>query len=70
RSLTLYSGKIKVTGQGIVVKLRIDQPNIIIDVWANDITQTTGLLAYIRNPILISLEQSLKALEKSGEVAN
>ncbi len=66
---TLYSGKVKVTGQEIVVKLSMDQPNIMIEVWANDLTQTTGLLAYIRNLIIISLEQSLKALEKSEDVA-
>ncbi len=66
---TLYSGKVKVTGQQIVVNVRLDQPNIIIEVWANDLTQTTGLLAYIRNLITISLQHSLKTLEKSEEVA-
>ncbi|MFX1450473.1 MAG: hypothetical protein ACFFCM_06510, partial [Promethearchaeota archaeon] len=65
----LYSGKVKVTGQQIVVKSGIDPPNIMIEVWANDLTQTTGLLAYIRNLIIISLEKSLKTLEKSEEIA-
>ncbi|NVM04978.1 MAG: hypothetical protein HWN67_21835, partial [Candidatus Helarchaeota archaeon] len=66
----LYSGRVKVTGQQIVVSLRMDQPYIIIEVWANDLTQTTGLLAYLRNLIIISLEQSLKTMEKSDEVVN
>ncbi|MFX0137161.1 MAG: hypothetical protein ACFFDN_26210 [Candidatus Hodarchaeota archaeon] len=64
----LYTGKVKVTGKQIIFKLRIDPPHIIIDVWAEDLTQTTGLLAYIRNLITISLEQSLKTLEKSEDL--
>ncbi|MFX1450470.1 MAG: hypothetical protein ACFFCM_06495 [Promethearchaeota archaeon] len=66
----LYTGKVKVTGKQIVVKLRIEQPHIIINVWAEDLTQTTGLLAYIRNLINISLEESQKTLEKSEELIN
>ncbi len=41
---------------------------MIIDVWANDLTQTTGLLAYIRNLILISKDEILLKLEKSEEL--
>ncbi len=68
KEYALYTGKVKVTGKQIVVKLRIDKPHIIIDVWAEDFTQTTGLLAYIRNLIAISLGQSQKTLEKSEEL--
>jgi len=64
-----YSGKVKVTGQQLVIQLSIGDPYIIIDVWANDLTQTTGLLAYIRNSITISLKEILKTLRKSEEVA-
>lgn len=65
---SIYAGKVKITGQQIVVKLKIDLPFLIIDVWANDLQQTTGLLAYIRNLITISLEHPLKKIEKTGEI--
>ncbi|MFX1449344.1 MAG: hypothetical protein ACFFCM_00795 [Promethearchaeota archaeon] len=68
-SSALFSGKVKMTGQQIVVRIAIDESNIIIEVWANELTQITGLLAYIRNFIRISLRKSLKTLEQSEEVA-
>ncbi|MHA1382602.1 MAG: hypothetical protein ACTSR3_02470 [Candidatus Helarchaeota archaeon] len=67
--IALYSGKVKVTGQQIVMKIRIDKPFIVIDVWANDFTQTTGILAFVRNLITIALEKTLNDFKKSEEVA-
>ena len=64
----LYSGQVKVTGNNMVVKLSIVNPNIVLDVWADDSKQTTGFLAYLANIINIALEVSYKMVRKTEEV--
>ncbi|TFG04787.1 MAG: hypothetical protein EU536_03850 [Promethearchaeota archaeon] len=65
----LYSGEVKVTGNNMVVKLSIVDPNIILDVWADDLKQTTGFIAYISNLINLALEGSYKLVRKTHEVS-
>ncbi len=63
----LFSGKVKVTGKNTVVKLSLENQNIILDVWAQDLKQTTGFLAYITNLINIALEVSYKMVRKTED---
>lgn len=64
----LYSGRVKVTGKEMVIRLSIQTPNIILDVWTDDIKQTTGFLAYITNLINMKLEVCYKMVERTKEV--
>jgi len=64
----LYSGLVKVTGQNMVVKISIDEPFIVLDVWADDLKQTTGFLAYITNLINLALESSYKMFRKTEDL--
>ncbi len=52
----LYSGQVKVSGQIMVVKMSVTKNSINFDVWADDIKQTTGILAYITNLVDIALK--------------
>lgn len=65
---SLYSGQVKVTGQNTVIRLSIANPNIVLDVWAEDMKQTTGFLAYISNLINIALEASYKMARKTEDL--
>jgi len=56
---TLFSGEAKITGDPILVDLRVDE-SIKIDVYMSDIKQATGFLAYIKNLIRIALDYSLQ----------
>ena len=57
---SLYSGEVKVTGNKMVVKLSVDHQSLMLDVWADDLKQTTGFLAYLSNLINLALESSYK----------
>ncbi|NVM55678.1 MAG: hypothetical protein HWN66_18405 [Candidatus Helarchaeota archaeon] len=64
----LYSGQVKITGNNMVVKLNVENQAIILDVWADDLKQTTGFIAYITNLINIALEISYKTVRNTEEV--
>lgn len=64
----LYSGKVKVTENNVVIKISVATPNIILDVWADDLKQTTGLLAYIVNLINLALEVAYKIFQKTKDI--
>ncbi|NVM53483.1 MAG: winged helix-turn-helix transcriptional regulator, partial [Candidatus Helarchaeota archaeon] len=64
----LYSGQVKVTGKNTIVKLSVEKPNIILDVWADDLKQTTGFIAYITNLVNIGLEVAYKMARKTEDV--
>ena len=63
-----YSGQVKVTGKNTVVKVSIVESNIVLDVWADDLKQTTGFIAYITNLINIALEISYKVTRKTEDI--
>lgn len=66
----LYSGQVKVTGKNMVVKLSVVNPHIVLEVWADDLNQTTGFIAYITNLINIALEGTYKLVRKTEDVTN
>jgi hypothetical protein len=66
----LYSGQVKVTGKNMVVKLSVANPHIVLEVWAEDLNQTTGFIAYITNMINIALEGTYKLVRKTEDVTN
>ena len=63
-----YSGQVKVTGQNMVVKVSVINPDIQLDIWADDLKQTTGFIAYITNLINIALQISYKMVQKTEDV--
>ena len=63
-----YSGQVKVTGQNMVVKVSIINPEIILDIWADDLKQTTGFIAFITNLITIALQISYKMVQKTEDI--
>ncbi|MFX1298608.1 MAG: winged helix-turn-helix transcriptional regulator, partial [Promethearchaeota archaeon] len=63
----LYSGQVKVTGQTMVIKVSIGKSAIILDVWAEELKQITGILAYITNLINIALKNSYKLVQKTED---
>ncbi|HUX99482.1 MAG TPA: helix-turn-helix domain-containing protein [Candidatus Deferrimicrobium sp.] len=65
----LYSGQVKVTGKNMVVKVSIIKPNILLDVWAEDLQQTTGFIAYIKNLINIALASQYKMFRKTEDIS-
>ena len=65
----LYSGNVKVTGKNMVVKVSVANPDILVDVWAEDLKQTTGFLAYLSNLINISLEIAYKMAKKTQDIS-
>lgn len=56
----LFSGEAKITGNPLLVDLHTDENNIIIDVYMEDLKQSTGFLAYIKNLINMSLSYTEK----------
>jgi len=66
----LYSGRVKVTGQNTVIKVGISNQKIVLNVWAEDLKQTTGFLAYITNLVNIALELSYKVAQKTDNITN
>ncbi len=65
---SLYSGEVKVTGNKMVVKLSVDHQSLTLDVWADDLKQTTGFLAYLSNLINLALESSYKMVRKTENI--
>jgi len=63
----LFSGQVKITGHNMVIKVSIANPHIVLDVWADDLKQTTGFLAYLGNLINIALDISYKMVRKTEE---
>ena len=67
-SRAVFSGIAKVTGDRLLVEVSMSEENIILDVFTSDQKQATGLLAYMRNLIKISLDVSRKLLVKSEKL--
>jgi len=63
-----FSGIAKVTGDRLLVEVSMNEENIILDVYTSDQKQATGLLAYMRNLIKISLDVSRKLLIKAEKL--
>lgn len=63
-----FSGIAKVTGERLIVEITISREVIILDVYTGDQKQATGLLAYMRNLIKMSLDVSRKLLVKSEKL--
>jgi len=57
---SLSTGEAKITGNPILVDLHADDKNIIIDVYMEDLKQSTGFIAYIKNLINMALSYTLK----------
>jgi predicted transcriptional regulator len=64
----IYSGEIKVSGDDMVIKIGISNSLIVLDVWAPDLKQTTGFLAYISNLINLALETTSKIAQKTTDI--
>ncbi len=63
-----FSGIAKVTGARLLVEISLTPDKIILDVFTSDQKQATGLLAYMRNLIKISLDVSRKLRVKSEKL--
>jgi len=63
-----YSGQVKVTGQNMVVKVSVVNPDIMLDIWADDLKQTTGFIAFIINLINIALQIAYKMVQKTEDI--
>jgi hypothetical protein len=57
---SLFTGEAKITGNPILVDLHTDDKNIVIDVYMEDLKQSTGFIAYIKNLINMSLSYTMK----------
>ncbi|MDD1779001.1 MAG: PCI domain-containing protein, partial [Candidatus Helarchaeota archaeon] len=66
----IFSGVAKVTGDRLLVEVSMSQDSIVLDVYTSDQKQATGLLAYIRNLIKISLDVSRKLHVKSEKLGS
>ncbi|MHA1264620.1 MAG: PCI domain-containing protein [Candidatus Helarchaeota archaeon] len=63
-----FSGIAKVTGNRLLVEISTTTEKLILDVYTTDQKQATGLLAYMRNLIKISLDVSRKLRVKSEKL--
>ncbi len=66
----VFSGVAKVTGNSMIVEIKIINSNISLEVWTADMKQATGFIAYIKNLINVALEtaQSLQTkIEKISQ---
>ncbi|NVM29674.1 MAG: hypothetical protein HWN65_12600 [Candidatus Helarchaeota archaeon] len=54
----LYSGVAKISGDPILVELKVGSDIIVVNVYTKDMIQGTGLLAYLKNLIEVSLKYS------------
>jgi hypothetical protein len=57
-----FSGLAKVTSTKILVEALIESDTLVLDVWAEDMKQATGFLAYLRNLINVALESAQKLM--------
>ncbi len=62
-----FSGIAKVTGNRLLVEISL-KDRLILDVYTSDLKEATGLLAYMRNLIKISLDVSRKLRVKSEKL--
>ncbi len=70
RLLGIYSGIAKVTGDRLLVEVSMTIDKIVMDVYTTDQKQATGLLAYMRNLIKMSLDVSRKLRVKSEKLGS
>ncbi|MFX0139177.1 MAG: hypothetical protein ACFFDN_36380, partial [Candidatus Hodarchaeota archaeon] len=66
----IFSGTAKVTGNTMIVELKIIDSNIAIEVWTSDMKQATGFIAYIKNLVNVALEVAQRLqlkIEKVGQ---
>lgn len=63
-----FSGIAKVTGDRLLVEVSMTTNKIVLDVFTTDQKQATGLLAYMRNLIKISLDVSRKLKVKAEKL--
>ncbi|MFX1451818.1 MAG: hypothetical protein ACFFCM_13295 [Promethearchaeota archaeon] len=64
-----WTGLAKVTGQELIISAFIQENKINIEIYSEDIKQSTGLLAYIKNNIKLAIENAQKiggTVEKIG----
>lgn len=54
----VFSGIAKVTSTKMMVEAKVDSSSLVLDVWADNMKQATGFLAYIRNLINVALESA------------
>ena len=66
----VFSGIAKVTGDRLLVEASMNQDTIVLDVYTSDQKQATGLLAYMRNLIKISLDVSRKLRVKAEKLGS
>ncbi len=60
----MFSGLAKVTSTKMMVETKVEDGELLIDVWADNLRQATGFLAYIRNLVNLALENAQKLLGK------
>ncbi|TFF89530.1 MAG: hypothetical protein EU549_00225 [Promethearchaeota archaeon] len=64
----IYSGIAKVTNSKIVVEIEMLDKSIKISVWASDLKEVTGFLAYIKNMVRIALDMSSSIRMKEEKI--
>lgn len=64
----LYTGQFKIIEKIIVIKIIIVNNLIALDVWADDLKQITGFIAYFTNLINIELKNLNKLVQEAGKV--
>ena len=63
-----FSGIAKVTGDRLLVEVTMSQDTVVLDVYTSDQKQATGLLAYMKNLIKISMDVSRKLQVKAEKL--
>ncbi|MBD3227873.1 MAG: hypothetical protein GF329_06765 [Candidatus Lokiarchaeota archaeon] len=64
----IYSGIAKVTNSKIIVEVEMLDNYIKISVWASDLKEVTGFLAYIKNMVKIALDMSKSIRMKEEKI--
>ncbi|MFX1450502.1 MAG: hypothetical protein ACFFCM_06655 [Promethearchaeota archaeon] len=67
-SIAFFTGRAKVTGNTMIVEIKITSFDIIIEVWTSDMKQATGFIAYIKNLINVALEVAQKLQLKMDKI--
>ncbi len=64
----IYSGITKVTNTKIFIEIQTLEDEVILKVWASDLKQVTGFLAYIKSLVTIALEMSRSLQIKEDKI--
>ncbi|HUX98244.1 MAG TPA: hypothetical protein VMV49_01705 [Candidatus Deferrimicrobium sp.] len=56
----IYSGIAKITSEEMIIESEVKNEEVVLTVWARDLKQATGFLAYLKNLMNMAFENALK----------